>query len=318
MQVTKREFIKGLEDHDVDLIRKIPKSDLHSHSKFGCRRESLEKWIGHPVQKPPEKMKNLEAMIEYTDLYLNRFLKTRKGVEFSTQASLKQNLYDGVELLEMSIDSSFVHYYKNHEIGLIRHIEETHKNIAPEMRFKPEIGMVRERDIKEISRQVEPCIESGYFHGIDLYGIESARTPDTYKALFRKAKTKGMKLKAHVGEFGDAESVRHTVEILELDEVQHGIGAAGSKEVMRWLRDNNIRLNVCPTSNVMLSRVESIGVHPMRVLFDHGVNITINTDDIMIFDQSVSDEYLNLYKAKLFSATELDRIRMNGLACQNA
>ena len=44
----------------------------------------------------------------------------------------------------------------------------------------------------------------------------------------------GLHLKAHVGEFGDAESVRHTVEVLELEQVQHGISAASSSEIMKW------------------------------------------------------------------------------------
>ena len=47
-----------------------------------------------------------------------------------------------------------------------------------------------------------------------------------------------MKLKAHVGEFGGADEVKRTVEVLQLDEVQHGIAAAESTAVMNWLADN--------------------------------------------------------------------------------
>jgi adenosine deaminase len=48
-------------------------------------------------------------------------------------------------------------------------------------------------------------------------------------------------------------------------------------------------------------------------LFDNGVKVTINTDDMVIFNQSASEEYLNLYRAGLFSAEELNTIRENGL-----
>ena len=122
-----------------------------------------------------------------------------------------------------------------------------------------------------------------------------------------------MKLKAQVGEFGGAEEVRRTVEVLDLDAVQHGIGAAESVEVMRWLSENQIQLNVCPTSNVMLDGVPDIASHPIRTLFDNGVPVTINTDDLMIFGQSVSEEYRNLYRASVFSAEELDGIRRASL-----
>lgn len=82
---------------------------------------------------------------------------------------------------------------------------------------------------------------------------------------------------------------------------------------MRFLRKNNIQLNVCPTSNVRLNTVESLKVHPMRILFDHGIRVTINSDDILVFNQSISEEYLSLYRAGLFAPEELDIVRHNGL-----
>ncbi|MNE89847.1 Aminodeoxyfutalosine deaminase [compost metagenome] len=102
-------------------------------------------------------------------------------------------------------------------------------------------------------------------------------------------------------------------EELELHEVHHGIAAAESPQVMRWLADHNICLNVCPTSNVMLGRTEDYSTHPVRALYDAGVPVTINSDDMLIFNQSVSEEYLNLYSSGLMSANELNDIRETGL-----
>jgi adenosine deaminase len=120
-------------------------------------------------------------------------------------------------------------------------------------------------------------------------------------------------LKAHVGEWGDADSVWRAVEELELDEVQHGIAAAQSGQVTQFLADNRIRLNICPTSNLLLGRVPSLAAHPIRKLFDGGVIVTINTDDVLVFGRSVSEEFLSLFRAKLFSDDELERIRLAGL-----
>jgi adenosine deaminase len=66
------------------------------------------------------------------------------------------------------------------------------------------------------------------------------------------------------------------VEALELNEVQHGINAADSPDVMNWLAGNQIRLNACPTSNVMLSRTPDLQRHPIRRLVDCGITVTIN------------------------------------------
>jgi len=84
-------------------------------------------------------------------------------------------------------------------------------------------------------------------------------------------------------------------------------------EVMKWLSRNGISLNVCPESNISLKRVKSYKTHPIRILFDHGVNVTVNTDDVMLFNAGNSEQYLKLYKSGLFSAEDLDVIRMNGL-----
>ena len=92
-----------------------------------------------------------------------------------------------------------------------------------------------------------------------------------------------------------------------------GIAAAESTAVMNWLADNRIRLNICPTSNVMLGAVADLKSHPIRRLYDHGVEVTINTDDLTIFGQSVSDEYLNLYRAGVFTPDELEEIRLGSL-----
>ena len=181
--------------------------------------------------------------------------------------------------------------------------------------MRPELGFAREcADDPKWMKSAHEAIELDIFQSMDLYSHQEACEPEVVQSLYAKARTAGLKLKAHVGEFGGAEEVRRTVEVLDLDEVQHGIAAAESFEIMRWLSENQIPLNVCPTSNVMLDGVLDLAAHPIRILFDNGVSVTINTDDLMIFDQSVSEEYRNLYQAGVFSAQELEDIRRASLA----
>lgn len=61
----------------------------------------------------------------------------------------------------------------------------------------------------------------------------------------------------------------NTILLPELAEVHHGIAAANSEFVMNWISKHKIQLNVCPSSNVMLSLVEDYSVHPIRRLYDH-------------------------------------------------
>lgn len=87
---------------------------------------------------------------------------------------------------------------------------------------------------------MEPWLDLGLHRVLDLSGDELAQPIETFKPLYRAAKAKGMRLKAHVGEWGTADDVWRAVEALELDEVQHGIAAAESSAVMRFLADHQI------------------------------------------------------------------------------
>mgnify|MGYP000846034463 CR=1 FL=1 len=63
----------------------------------------------------------------------------------------------------------------------------------------------------------------------------------------------------------------------------------------------------------MLKMADSYANHPIKKLYDYSGPVTINTDDLLIFNQSVSMEYLNLFNAKLMTADELDTIRKTRL-----
>ena len=306
-------FQKALQSLDLELLKSIPKSDLHNHAPLGSRLNDFEKVVGRKIIPPPSSLKDIAEMDNYIIHNLREHIVSLKGLETSVRLAFKQAKQDGIQKLEMSVDCLFVNLFTDKEIGFVKLLKQIHQDEAPEIQYYPEIGFSRNMKVADVEQYIYPCIESGYFKSIDLYGDELFRDAKNYIPIFKSAKNHHLKLKSHAGEFGNAESVRYTVEILELDEVQHGIAASTSTDVIKWLRNNNIRLNICPTSNVVLGRAKNLATHPARILADYGIIITINSDDIMIFNQSVSEEYLNLFQAKLFSANELNTIRENGI-----
>ena len=63
----------------------------------------------------------------------------------------------------------------------------------------------------------------------------------------------------------------------------------------------------------MLGYAQSYKEHPIKLLYENGVRVTINTDDLLIFDSSIENEYLLLYREGTLTATHLNEIRLNGL-----
>ncbi|MYA72705.1 amidohydrolase family protein [Candidatus Poribacteria bacterium] len=307
-------FVEALSTDNLTAIKAAPKIDVHSHAFLSTRLENLERWVGHSLKHPPSKMKGLEGMMTYVNEVLSHHIITPESFKFVASSGVRDAIQDGVVMLEMSFDIRMAEYYSDALVGVRVFFEALDEQYGEQIDLRPELGFPRTHaNDPKLMALAHEAVELGVFQSIDLYSHQEACAPEAVKPLYRKAREAGMKLKAHVGEFGGAEEVRRTVEVLDLDEVQHGIGAAESVEVMRWLSEKHIQLNLCPTSNVMLDAVTDLTSHPIRTLFDNGVSVTINTDDLMIFGQSVSEEYRNLYQADIFSAEELDNIRCASL-----
>jgi len=307
-------FANALSDNDINALALVPKSDLHNHSMLGSRFDTLEHYLGRKLQRPPSRMQAFQHFEDYLNSIFKDLIPQKGFFTNMLKAAFQHAKNDGIKVLQLSIDSRFYYAFPQKEDELVETVEKIRQETAPGIHFIPQLGMDRTHNFDKITLEANALMDTGYFGSIDLYGDETYGDNKRFIPLFKKAKQNHMILCAHAGEYGTAESVREAIELLELQQVQHGIGAATSPEVMNWIAKHNIQLNVCPTSNVVLCRAESISKHPIRQLFDHGIKVTINTDDLLVFGNSVSEEYMDLYREGVFSAEELDQIRQNGLS----
>lgn len=307
-------FIQALHKRDLEALRKVPKADLHNHFVLGGCRDFIKEKTGIEIIPFKGVMHSMEEMHKWNDQNLGARFNSSEMRQLIIDATFVQAAKDGVQILEIGEDVWGLDVYFQSDIQrLIHGFKQSQKQFGKEIELRLQIGMSRHCSINALEKWLEPFWDEKAFYSIDLYGIEHGQAIQNFKGIYRKARSKGLKLKAHVGEWGTAEEVRQAVDILELDEVQHGIAAVESKEVMKYLRDNKIRLNITPTSNVILGRVKDYSVHPIKDLYHSGIDVTINSDDILIFDSDVSKEYMRLYENQVLSERELDDIRLNGL-----
>jgi adenosine deaminase len=307
-------FTEALQRGDPKLIALFSKADRHCHSILSASIRSIRAWAGAEIKDPPKVMPDFDAMRAYAHEFLYPFIHSRAGFEFTAEQTILEALQDGVAVLEMTLDVAFVRYYQDQMEGFLGFVQYLTSKYSTRMDFRPEIGLSKKSEPTDLIALAEACVESLIFKSIDLYGNEYAQEPETYASLFRHAKAKGLKLKAHVGEFGGPEHIERTQRVLEIEEIQHGVRAAESKALMNQLRTGRIRLNVCPSSNVALSVARDLSSHQIRILVDNGVRVSINSDDKTIFGKTVSEEYLGLYKARTLEPEELEAIRIDSLS----
>ena len=307
-------FIHALRQKNLEKVRAFPKSDLHNHFVLGASRTYLRKMTGIQIEPIKSPLSSMDGMHAWNRENLGERFNTPDMRKLLIRAAFQQAKDDGVTVLEIGEDVWGLGEFFHHDTAeLVEAFAAARREIAPHIELRLQIGLSRHCPIEYLEDCLSYFWGNKAFYSIDLYGDEFAQPIENFKAIYRRAKKEGLRLKAHVGEWGTAGDVRRAVEELELDEVQHGISAIHDESVVRFLADHHIRLNITPSSNVLLGRVSSMADHPIGPLYRSGVDVTINSDDILIFDSDVSKEYLRLYGSGCLSAEELDSIRHNGL-----
>lgn len=309
-----QDFIEALEQKNLEKLRRVPKADLHNHFVLGGSREFLYQKTGKIIKPITSPLASMDEMHCWNQKNIGADFDTSEMRRLLIMATFQQAKEDGVTVLEIGEDvwglSEFFHDDINE---LVEAFKSAQNEIAPEIELRLQIGLSRHCPVDYLEDCLSRFWGNKSFYSIDLYGDELAQPIENFKGIYRRAKQEGLRLKAHVGEWGTAKDVRTAIEELELDEVQHGIAAANDESVMRFLADNRIQLNITPTSNLMLGRIKNMTNHPIKVLHRSGVQVTINSDDVLIFDSDVSKEYLRLYESGCLTADELDLIRKTGL-----
>lgn len=308
------DFINALKDNNLNAIKQIPKADLHNHFVLGGSRKFLQNRTGYIIEPIKKALSSIDNMHKWTNENLGDRFDNTEMRRLLIEATFIQAKEDGVVLLEIGEDVwGLAEYFSNDIEELISAFFTANQSIAPDIELRLQIGLSRHCPVPYLLQCLEHFWDRKEFYSIDLYGDEFAQPIENFVPIYQKAQDKGLRLKAHIGEWGTAEDVIKGVDVLSLDEVQHGIVAVTSDKAIHYLKDRHITLNITPTSNVLLGRVGDMKDHPIGKLYRSGINVTINSDDILMFDSDVSKEYLALYQNGVLTAEELDDIRQKSL-----
>ena len=305
-------FKDALEKHRLLQLKKVPKADVHNHSVLGMRFETFKQTFGISPTPPPAKIDGLIKLDEYIHTNLAPYVTTSKQLAMLLETTILEAIDDGVKILETSIDSSWLFFFGSND-DCFNCIEKIRHTYQDRIDFRPELGISKSLTKERLEEALIPCLDSGIFKSVDLYGDESIIDFDRAKNYYLYARSKGLKLKVHVGEFCAPEIVEKAINILDPDEIQHGISIADNNYVADQIKERGIRLNICPSSNIVLGAVAEMKSHPIRKLFEKGIRLSVNTDDLLIFNQGVSEEFLTLYRHNVLGADELNEIRKMGL-----
>jgi aminodeoxyfutalosine deaminase len=167
--------------------------------------------------------------------------------------------------------------------------------------------------VEEAQRVVEEAIRfrDRNVIGVGLGGDERRARPEQFRGVYEHAVKHGLRLTVHAGETLGPESIWGALRELKADRIGHGLHALEDPELVRYLGEQQIPIEVCITSNVLTGCCATVAEHPLRQLFDAGVLVTLNTDDPDMFHTTLTDEYLIAQRVFGFSDAELRELAKN-------
>lgn len=311
---------------DPDFIKTMPKVELHVHLEGSIEPATLLHLAQHNnVPLPAKTLEELREWYQFRDfphfaeIYgtLSRCLRTPDDLEFITRAFLTGQAAQNIRYSEVTYTA--LTQYRNYGIPYAEQLAALNRA----RRWAEQTLGVTMGLIIDIPRQVDSdggmltaewvidSLGDGVV-ALGLGGIEAGHPPAKHGAAFARARDAGVPLVLHAGETAGPPSIWDALR-QGSQRIGHGVRCLEDDALVEELRQRQIPLEVCPTSNVCLGVVPSFAEHPLPQLLDAGLNITLNSDDPPMFNTTLTDEYLAA--ARTFN---LDREQLIGLTLNAA
>jgi aminodeoxyfutalosine deaminase len=172
------------------------------------------------------------------------------------------------------------------------------------------------RDVPHTQEQVVEIAIAAQDQGVVALGLGGSETgfpPELFVESFERARRAGLHSVPHAGEIAGPVSVWNALKLLHAERIGHGVRCVEDPALVDHLRQHQVPLEVCPTSNICLGVFPSYEAHPLRRLWDDGLLITVNSDDPPLFNTDLNHEYEVLIDHFSFAVDELEQVSLNGL-----
>ncbi len=307
----------------LEQIQQIPKIELHLHleTSLRLRRLSLQGVRTHQEESQPHLVADPSKFAGYDRLRRLRYasraaavpdtLYTDNNIDRITFELLTESARQQVRYVEIRVGGR-----RGFELLGMRRMLDVMGQAAA--RARSALGVrsgfivtiVRERGPEEAItrvREAEACREYGVV-GVDLAGDEANYPPTLFARGLAMARDAGLGITVHAGEFAGPASIWTSLYQLGAQRIGHGIRAVEDADLLAYLREKRITLEICPSSNLRLGLAPSLTAHPVRQLLESEIAVTINSDDPLLLGTDISRELYAIARAFDLSEDEVSEL----------
>jgi adenosine deaminase len=311
-----------------ELLRRLPKAELHNHLDGSLRAETLIELADDAgfllPSRDPDAMRRYMLVDDARNLedYLKRFditiavLQTAAAIERVAYEMVEDAARDNIRYLEVRYCP---HLSRRQGLSLEQVLEAELKGLA---RGEQDFG-VKTAVINCSLRHYDPAISCEIARAsvdfrdqgvvaLDLAGGEAGRPATPHGPAFDIALRGRLGITVHAGEAAGPDSVADAIDRCHAQRIGHGTRLLEDPRLTAYVRDHQIPVEINITSNVQTHAVTAADRHPVRAYFDQGLKVTLSTDSWLMSGTTLSDEYWLAHTALNFTRAEIDRMILNG------
>lgn len=307
----------------IDLIKKIPKAELHLHIEGTFEPELL--FAIATRNKLPLRFKTVDELRDaynfhnlqsFLDIYYEGagVLIHEQDFYDLTMAYLKKCREDNVVHTEIFFDPQ-THTergipFKTFFDGFHRALQDAQKEwgITSHM-IMCFLRHLSEEEAFKTLEEARPFKE--YILAIGLDSSEVGHPPSKFERVFAKAREEGYLTVAHAGEEGPPSYIWEALDLLKVKRIDHGVRSIEDEKLMKRIIDEKMPLTVCPLSNIKLRVFDKMEEHNLKDLLKSGVKVTINSDDPAYFGGYANQNYIEAARALDLSHDEIKTLAAN-------
>ena len=310
----------------AELIRRIPKAELHLHIEGTLEPELMMALaLRNGVELPYADIGEIRAAYEFSNLqsFLDiyyagaRVLQTERDFHDLTYAYLERAAQDNVRHVEIFFDPQ-THTARNISFrtvvdGICSALREGETELGISSRLI--MCFLRHLSAADAMATLEEALPfKDRIAAVGLDSSEVGHPPSKFAAVFDRARAEGFLTVAHAGEEGPPAYIIEALDLLKVRRIDHGVRCLEDARLVARLAREQIPLTVCPLSNVKLRVFDTLEQHNLKRLLDAGLCVTVNSDDPAYFGGYVGENYLRSQKALGLDADDIHALARNAFS----
>lgn len=291
----------------LSFVEKLPKTDLHVHLDGSLRLETiLELAKRDRVDLPADDAEGLRramhlgencgSLVEYLKAFdvTLRVMQTEESLTRIAYELAEDAAAENVRYMEVRY-APMLHTRRGLKLtSVIEAVLEGLRAAEKDHGIESNIIVCGIRNISPESSLEMAELAVAYKNrgvvGYDLAGGEDGHPAKHHKAAFQLVRDNNINCTIHAGEAYGPESIAQAVHVCGAHRIGHGCRLREDGDLLHYINDHRIPLECCPSSNVQTGAIKDLKSHPLKLYLDLGLRVTVNTDNRLITDTTVSKE----------------------------